>query len=100
MATHSSILALEIPGTVEADGLQSKESDMTYQLNNSSEWLPRWFSDKESTSQCKRLRRHGFDSWSRNWQPNPVFLPRDPMDRGTWWAPFRGVTESWTQLSG
>ena len=28
--------------------------------------LPRWPSGKESTYQCRRLRRHGFDSWFRN----------------------------------
>ena len=37
-------------------------------------WLPRWLSGKESTCQCRRLRRHGFDPWvgkipwSRKWQ--------------------------------
>ena len=38
MATHSSILAWEIPWTEEAGRLHPwghKESDMTYQLNNS-----------------------------------------------------------------
>ena len=40
-----------------------------------------WLSGKESTCQCKRLRRHGFDlwvgkiPWRRKWQPTPVFLP-------------------------
>ena len=39
--------------------------------------LPWWFSDKESTCQCRRPR---FDpwmkiSWRRKWQPIPVFLP-------------------------
>ena len=43
--------------------------------------LPVWHSSKESTCQCRRLRRHGFDSWvwkipwKRKWQPTPVFLP-------------------------
>jgi len=43
--------------------------------------LPRWHSDKESTCQCRRLRRHGFDPclemipWRRKWQSTPVFLP-------------------------
>ena len=36
MATHSSILAWEIPWTEEPGGLQSKELDTTEQLNNSS----------------------------------------------------------------
>ena len=40
--------------------------------------LPRWFSGKESTCQCRRL---GFDPWvrkipwRRKWQPTQVFLP-------------------------
>ena len=41
--------------------------------------LPRWLSGKESTCQCRRHRRHGFDpwvgkiAWRRKWQPTPVF---------------------------
>ena len=40
-----------------------------------------WLSGKESTCQCKRLRRLGFNlwvekiSWRRKWQPTSVFLP-------------------------
>ena len=36
---------------------------------------------KESTYQCRRCKRHGFDPWvgkisgSRKWQSTPVFLP-------------------------
>ena len=43
--------------------------------------LPRWLSGKESTCQCRRHRRCGFNPWvgkilwSRKWQPTPVFLP-------------------------
>jgi hypothetical protein len=42
--------------------------------------LCRWLSGKESTCQCRRHRRFGFDlwfgkiPWSRKWQPIPVFL--------------------------
>ena len=38
-------------------------------------------SGKESTCQCRRHKRHGFDPWiekipwRRVWQPTPVFLP-------------------------
>ena len=41
--------------------------------------LPRWFSGKESTCQCRRYR---FNPWVRKipwrgkWQPTPIFLPR------------------------
>ena len=41
---------------------------------------PRWLSGKESTRQCKRHRRLGFDLWVgnipwwRKWQPTLVFL--------------------------
>ena len=43
--------------------------------------LPRERSSQESTSQCRRLKRHSFHPWvrkipwSRKWQPTPVFLP-------------------------
>jgi len=43
--------------------------------------LPWWFSDKESTYQC---RRRGCEPWfekipwRRKWQPTPVFLPGEP----------------------
>ena len=46
-----------------------------------SSWLRRRLSGKESTCQCRRLRRHEFDPWvrkipwRRKWQPSPVFLP-------------------------
>jgi len=51
-------------------------------------WASRWHSGKESTCQCRRCRRHGFDpwvrkiSWRRKWQSTPVFLPENPMERG------------------
>ena len=43
--------------------------------------FPRWCSDKESTCQGRRHKRHGFDPWvgkipwRRKWQPTPAFLP-------------------------
>ena len=30
-------------------------------------------------------------SWGRAWQPTPVFLPGESMDRGAWWATVHGV---------
>ena len=45
------------------------------------EGLPRWCSSKESTCQCRRYKRHGFDPWvgkipqRRKRQSTPVFLP-------------------------
>ena len=44
--------------------------------------LPMWCSGKESTCQCSRCKRHGFNPlvrkipWRRKWQPTPKFLPR------------------------
>ena len=29
----------------------------------------------------------------RQWQPTPVFLLGNPMDRGAWWAMVHGITE-------
>ena len=46
--------------------------------------------------------RHGFDPWvmkipwRRVWQPTPVFLLDNPMDRGAWLATVHGVTKSQT----
>ena len=55
---------------------------------------------KEATCQCRRRRRHGFDSWvgkipwGRKWQPTPVSCLENPMDRGTWWATVHRVAKS------
>ena len=34
--------------------------------------------------------------WRSTWQPTPVLLPENPMDRGAWWATVHGVAKSWT----
>ena len=39
------------------------------------------------------------DPWRRKWQPSPVFLLENPMDRGAWRATGHGVTKSQTWLS-
>ena len=50
-------------------------------LDENIKGLPWWLSGKESTCQCRRLRKHGFDPWVRKitwrkkWQLTPVFLP-------------------------
>ena len=47
----------------------------------SKDGLPRWLSGKEFTCRCRRCRRWSFSpwvgkiSWSRKWQPIPIFLP-------------------------
>ena len=65
-------------------------------------WFPGGTSGKESTCQCRRCRFNlwvGKISWRRKWQPTPVFLLRNLMDRGTWPAIGNGVTKSQTRLS-
>ena len=53
----------------------------------------------------RQCRRPGFDPWvrkipwNRKWQPIPVFLLKNSMDRVAWPAVVHGVAESWTQLS-
>ena len=55
-------------------------------------WLGVYYILYESTCQCRRLRRLGFDAWARKipwrrkWQPTPVFLSGNSMDRGAWWV--------------
>ena len=59
---------------------------------------PWWFSGKESTCQCRRLR---FNPWvgkipcrrNRNGNPIQYSCLGNPMDRGAWWATVHGVTK-------
>ena len=37
--------------------------------------------------------------WRRAWQPTPVFLPGEPLDRGARWAAVHGVAELNMRLS-
>ena len=66
--------------------------------------LPGGDSGKEPACQCRSLKRHRFDPWIRKipwrkaWQSTPVFLPREPMDRGIWQVAILRVTQSQTQL--
>ena len=39
------------------------------------------------------------DSLEKEWQPIPIFLLGNPMDRGPWRATVHGVTKNRTQLS-
>ena len=62
-------------------------------------------SGKESTCQCRRRRRCGFDlwvgkiPWSRRWQPTPVFLLGEFPGQRAWRATVHGGAKSWTWLS-
>ena len=38
-------------------------------------------------------------AWKRAWQPTPVFLPGESMDRGVRWATVHAVAKSRTQLN-
>ena len=64
--------------------------------------FPRWHSGKGHTCQCRRYKRRGFDPWprkipwSRKWQPTPVLLPENSMDRGVPRATVHGVMKSQT----
>ena len=72
-----------VPGTGAEEGLSHLIP--TIALGNGHHHLPfklpRWHGGKESTCQCRRHKRHGFDPWvrkiplSRKWQSTPVFLP-------------------------
>ena len=63
-----------------------------------SKWSP------GTACQCWKNRRHRLDPWvgkmpwRRKWQPTPVFLVENPMDRGAWQATVHGVTQSRTRL--
>ena len=82
MATHSSILAWRIPGTEEPGGLLSMWLHrVRYDWSNLAAAAAGSTSGKESTCQCRRLKRHRFDPWvgkipwRRVPQATPVSLP-------------------------
>ena len=59
--------------------------------------FPGGASSKEPTCQCRRHKRYRFPpwvgkiSWRRAWQPTPVSLLENPMDRGAWRTTVCGV---------
>ena len=70
--------------------------------------LPRWPNSKESTCQCRRPWRCGFDPWlkeipwNRKWQPTPVFLlgkSHEQRSPWAWRAAVHGITKSQAQLN-
>ena len=73
-------------------------------------WMPLWpslpggTSSKEFTPQSRRHERCGFHPWvgkipwGRKWQPTPVFLPGESMDRGAWWATVHRFAKSQSWL--
>ena len=57
--------------------------------------LPWWLSQKEYACNARRGRFTPWVrkiSWRRKWQPTPVFLLVNPMDRGAWRTTIHGVT--------
>ena len=56
-------------------------------------WLPQWLRGKESAYSTGDpwIRKI---PWRRAWQPTPVFLPGESMDRGAWWATVHRLQES------
>ena len=61
--------------------LRLSSTDLYVAFSYYSSGLCNWLSGKESTGQCRRLRRHAFYPWvrkipwRRKWQTIPVFLP-------------------------
>ena len=77
MATHSSVLAWRIPGTVQPGGLLSLASRRV-----GHDW-------------AMSLSLFTFMHWRRKWQPTPVFLPGESQGRGSLvGCHLRGRTES------
>ena len=71
MATHSTILTwkiswIEDPGKLQPTGSQKTQTQLSTHTHK---------------LQCRRHKRHGFDTWvrkipwRRKWQPTPVSLP-------------------------
>ena len=62
-------------------------------------------SGKVPTCQSRRHKRRGFHPWLGKipwrtaWQPTPVILPGQSMERRAWWATVHRVVKSWTWLT-
>ena len=75
-------------------------------VNVTSMFFPIYYpSGSDGKMSCLQWERPGFDPrvgkilWRRKWQPTPVLLPGNLMDRGAWWATVHWVAKSWTWLS-
>ena len=61
-----------------------------------------WLRQKRICLQCERP---GFNPWigkipwRREWQPTPVFLPREFHGQRAWWVTFHGIAKSQTGLN-
>ena len=61
--------------------------------------LPRWLSGKEficTAGDMGSIPWLGRSPQRREWQPSPVFLLGNPMDRGAWCGTVHGVAKSQT----
>ena len=64
-------------------------SDFHFHWNKNLEGFSSGVGSKESTCQCRRCKRCGFNSWvgkiswRRKWQPTPVFLPGESQGWGS-----------------
>ena len=95
MTTHSSILAWRIPWTEEPSGLQSIGSQrVRHDWSN----LARMHGPNNACLYTYFDPWVGKIPWGRKWQPTPVFLPENPMDRRAWRATVHKVTKSQTWL--
>ena len=62
--------------------------------------LPLWSSGEESACDTGDTEDmgliHGWERYPRGgkWQPTPIFLPGEYLDRGTWWATVQRVAKS------
>ena len=67
--------------------------------------LPRWLNGKESTCQCRRHKKCGFDPWvrripgRRKWQPRLVFLLGKFHGQRSLVVTVHGISKNGTRLS-
>ena len=66
--------------------------------------FPHGTGDKESTCQCRRIKRRSFNPWvgrspgGGHGNPLQYSCLENPMDRGAWWATVHGVAKIRTRL--
>ena len=106
MATHSSILAWEIPWTEKPGGLRSiglqgvseilcAEDFCTQQVLDRTQLLVWWLSWWLCQSSHGNIIRNKASSREGSGHQLQYSCLGNPMDRGAWWTTVHGVTKSW-----
>ena len=98
MFLNSEILEVRQHASGKITGFRSRSGDKFYYTEAS--WvalvvknLP---ANAEDIGDTGSIPGSGRFPWWRAWQPTPIFLLENPVDRGAWQATVHRIAKSWT----